>query len=122
MIRGRVNAEEEPEVPLVLNLGKKRVRTMGVVDTGFNGYISVPKRILQQSNWTFLGFEQYEIATGQVIRESVFFGKIHFDGEPHEVFCVASDSRDVLLGTRLLRGKKLLIDFCAKRVTIEDAS
>lgn len=122
MLVGRVNEEEEPEVPLILDLGKKRLRAKGIVDTGFNGYISVPKRILQQSDWTFLGCEQYEIATGQVIRESVFFGKIHFCGELQEVFCVASDSRDVLLGTRLLKGKKLVIDFRTRRVTIEDAS
>ena len=103
-------------MPLILNFGARRLRVKAIVDTGFNGYISVPRHLLQRSNWTFLGFEQYGIATGQVIRERVFLGKISFDEELHDVYSVASDSKDVLIGTRLLRGKRLLIDFHTKQV------
>lgn len=122
MLIGTVNEDEAPEVSLTLSLGKRRLSTKGIVDTGFNGYISVPKRVLKKSNWVFLGFEQYELATGQIVREKVFLGKIYFDHKICEVYCVGSESNDVLIGTKLLRGKKLLIDFMSRRVTIEDSS
>ncbi len=42
IIRGFVNKEDEPVVPITLLLQKGPRRFQAVLDTGFNGYLSVP--------------------------------------------------------------------------------
>ncbi len=72
MIRGLVNAQGEPLVAITLLLSKKRVKRLAVIDTGFNGYLSIPKSLIAQSKWEWLGFENYELASGLIIREHVY--------------------------------------------------
>jgi len=51
MIVGFVNESDELviKVKLVLSKGKRSVNA--VIDTGFNGYISVPKKLISDSDW-----------------------------------------------------------------------
>ena len=44
MIRGFVNENDEPIIPITLVLKKKLRRFQAVLDTGFNGHLSVPHR------------------------------------------------------------------------------
>jgi clan AA aspartic protease len=118
MLRGRVNKSGEPLVALTLELGRKRRRQTAVIDTGFNGYLSVPKSLIEQADWELLGFEDYELASGAIVREQVYRGWVIFDRRRVEVYAVATDSSDILIGTRLLRGKRLLIDFGSGEVYI----
>ncbi len=121
MLRGRVNEYGEPLVVITLDLGHKRQRQTAIIDTGFNGYLSVPKPVIQQSDWQWLGFEDYELASGAVVREQVYRGRIIFDQKRLEVYVVATDSADILIGTRLLQSKRLLIDFSSDAVHIKDS-
>lgn len=111
MIRGFVNENDEPLVPITLILKKKPVRFQAVLDTGFNGYLSVPQSIAQGSGWYFSGYEEYEIATGDRVSERVYLGEVIFDHQKMTTHVVTSHAKDILIGTRLLSGKKLHIDF-----------
>ncbi|MCI2430715.1 hypothetical protein LM602_03900 [Candidatus Acetothermia bacterium] len=121
MLRGRVNKYGEPLVHITLDIGRERRKHVAVIDTGFNGYLSVPKPVIQQSDWEWLGFEDYELASGGVVRERVYRGRIIFDRKRLEVYVVATDSTDILIGTRLLQKKRLLIDFGRDEVRITDS-
>jgi clan AA aspartic protease len=51
MIRGAVNAEFEPLVPLSMRRADGKVFTQdAIVDTGFNGWISLPPDLITQLN------------------------------------------------------------------------
>lgn len=89
-----------------------------MLDTGFNGYLSVPAQVLARSGWQLIGTEVYEIATGALVEQEVYLGEIAFDGERRMVYAVATNAQDVLIGTKLLRTKVLTIDFRAQRVVI----
>jgi clan AA aspartic protease len=104
-----------------LDVGRKRRRHLAVIDTGFNGYLSVPKPVIQQSDWEWLGFEDYELASGAIVRERVYRGHVIFDRRRLEVYVVATDAADILIGTKLLQGKRLLIDFGRGEVRITDS-
>ena len=118
MLRGRVNEQGEPLITVKLILNSVPTPLSAVIDTGFNGYLSVPKSIIARSKWEWLGYENYELASGAVIREQVYLGQIIFDGRQLEVYAVATDSDDILVGTRLLQGKQLWIDFASGEVRI----
>jgi len=55
VIEGIVNEFEEPLVELALFLGDQSKNFPAVIDTGFNGYISVPTKYIEHSDWIFIG-------------------------------------------------------------------
>jgi clan AA aspartic protease len=118
MLKGKVNRYGEPRVSLSLILPQRPVRFSAVLDTGFNGYLSVPTHVLTRSSWQLIGTETYEIATGALVEQEVYLGEIVFDGARSLVYAVATDAQDLLIGTKLLREKMLTIDFRVKRVVI----
>jgi len=118
MLEGRVNRYEEPVVSIQLILRNRRVSFLAVIDTGFNGYLSAPKRLLAGGGWQAIGREEYEIATGDLVEQEVYFGEVVFDGRRRRVFTVGTESHDILVGTKLLRDKALLVNFRSKRVTV----
>ncbi len=121
MLRGWVNEQGEPRVELVIDLGPAggHVVTDAVIDTGFNGYLSVPLVLLASANWELLGFEEYELASGEVVSEPVYWGRVRLAGEERPVYAVATRASDVLVGTGMLRGMVLTVDFGAGTVLIE---
>lgn len=116
MISGRINSSEEPVIFLYLVIRGKRLRKRAIIDTGFNGYLSVPLSLVK--GWYFFGHEKYEIATGDIVEEKVYLGKIVWDGEIQDVYAVTSHAKDILIGTKLLRKNKLFIDFPKKKVIL----
>ena len=119
MIRGFVNDNDEPILPITLILKRNPQKFKAVLDTGFNGYLSVPQTLVRESDWYFAGYEEYEIATGERVREQVYLCRIIFDRAPLESHAVASSANDILIGTKLLSNKILLVDFKKRTVRIE---
>lgn len=116
MLRGHVTPAGEPMVRIVLLMGRRRVRKMAVVDTGFNGYISVPAAAAK--GWDFFGYEQYEIATGDIVEQRVFLGRIEWNQQVQAVYAVTSNASDILIGTKLLQQNTLSINFPKRHVVI----
>jgi clan AA aspartic protease len=118
MIRGFVNENDEPLVPITLLLKNRPRHFQAVLDTGFNGYLSVPELVVQRSGWYFSGYEEYEIATGDRVRERVYLGEVVFDRRRLTTHVVTSRAQDVLIGTKLLFDRTLHIDFKTRAVSI----
>ncbi|MBM3709897.1 MAG: hypothetical protein FJW61_05700 [Actinobacteria bacterium] len=120
MIEGIVNNFDEPIIKLDLILSNNISKTISaIIDTGFNGYISVPINFVKESDWDFIGTEEYELANGEIVEERVFIGKIIFDGEELQVFSLTNRSIDILIGTKILKNKILKVDFLNSKVIIE---
>ena len=118
MIRGFFDENDEPLVPTALLLKNKPVHFKAVLDTGFNDYLSVPESVVQRSGWCFAGYEEYEIATGDRVREGVYLGEVIFDRQRLITHAVTSRAEDILIGTRLLSDKTLRMDFKKRTVWI----
>jgi clan AA aspartic protease len=115
MLEGRVNRHGEPIVSIQLILRKRPAMFPAVIDTGFNGYLSVPKRLLRRSSWRAIGTEKFEIATGAIVEQEIFLGDIVFHRKRTPAYIVATASSDILIGTKLLSHTVLHIDFRTKR-------
>ena len=119
MLKGLVNSRGEPVVHITLLSANNRAGFFpAVIDTGFNGTLSLPELLIRRLGWRWIGHESYEIATGDVVREKVFVGRIRWLGRVQEVDVVASHAKDILIGTRLLADHRLLIDFRKRHVRI----
>ena len=120
MITGFVNEFEEPIIKIAIVLGDQSKNLPAVIDTGFNGYLSVSADYVKNSDWLFIGYEEYELASGELVKAKTYLGDIIFDKKQKTIFILLSQSKDILVGTRLLRDKTLFIDFKDKRVIIDD--
>lgn len=119
MLKGIVNDRDEPVVRLHLVSSNERSHLHPVIiDTGFNGNLSVPERLAQRYGWPWIGNESYEIATGDVVEQKVFLGEIRWFGSPQQVYAVVSHADDILMGTRLLRQHQLNINFRTRKLQI----
>lgn len=119
MLKGVVNSRGEPLVPILLaSHSRRRYRHPAVIDTGFNGHLSLPEKLARRYGWQWVGYESYEIATGDIVQEKVFLGRIHWFGSLQEVYAVASHAKDILIGTRLLEPHRLSINFPKRTLRI----
>jgi|SRR5215467_16226727 len=118
MLKGQVNRREEPVVSIQLILRNRPANLSAIIDTGFNGYLCVPKRLLTGSKWVAIGTEKFEIATGALVEQEIFLGEVIFDGHRGPVYSVSTQAQDILIGTKMLRGKTLVVNFRNKQVTL----
>lgn len=117
MIVGRVNDRDEPicEIEIIFHQPRK---FSAVIDTGFNGYISIPQKIIFLTGWRFIGHDEYELASGEILKERVYLGEVIFDGKKQPVYALANRTDDILIGTKLLDDKILSIDFKSKKLKV----
>jgi clan AA aspartic protease len=118
MLKGRVNRHGEPVISIQLILRNRPSNLIAVIDTGFNGYLSVPRRLLVRSKWLAIGTEKFEIATGALVEQEIYLGEVIFDGQRGPVYGVATEARDILIGTKQLQDKTLVVNFRTKQVTV----
>lgn len=119
MLKGRVNRYGEPVISIQLILRNRPTSLTAVIDTGFNGYLSVPRRFLRRSKWLAIGTEKFEIATGALVEQEIYLGEVIFDGQRGPVYSVATKAQDILIGTKMLRGRTLVVNFRTRKVTVK---
>jgi clan AA aspartic protease len=114
---GSVNARREPWL---------RVRTADgetldcLIDTGFDGALVLPRSEATRLNLTVLGRVPI-IGVGK-IRAIVDIAELEVEwlGESRAVEVIISSADDSLLGTELLDGSRLIVDYINYTVTVSD--
>jgi hypothetical protein len=66
---------------------------------------------LRRSKWIAIGTEKFEIATGALVEQEIYLGEIIFDSRRGPVYAVSTEAQDILIGTKLLGGKTLVVNF-----------
>ncbi|HEU4345122.1 MAG TPA: hypothetical protein VFU31_26530 [Candidatus Binatia bacterium] len=52
------------------------------------------------------------------MEQEIYLGEIIFDRRRGPVYAVMTEAQDILIGTKLLRGKTLVVNFRTRRVTV----
>ena len=108
--KGRVTVNGETWFPIVL-IGHTKVATEGLVDTGFDDLLSIPRALAVQLRLPIIGMEDYELADGHMVSCQTAALRIRFLARTRNVVAMLSDSEEVLLGTPLMRGHRLTIRY-----------
>src|SRR5687767_8983077 len=109
MIQGNVNDRLEGVVELVLIGSACRRRIRVVIDTGFNGALSLESSIIQELQLTANGTREGTLADGSVIEFDAYLGAVEWHtGE--RVLTVLESAGGNLLGMELLEDSRLSMD------------
>ncbi len=88
------------------------------VDTAFNGGLVVPRKLAAELGLTKQSTAEAILADGQLVALETFACSLDWFGNTYETQVVASDAEFPLLGTMLLDGRRLEIDYVAKTVRL----
>jgi clan AA aspartic protease len=80
------------------------------VDTGFNGSLFIPQRILNKVNFKAIAETKYATADGRIGQSEVFEGVIDWLGKKVRVHVISTESEMCLLGMELLNLAKTTLD------------
>jgi clan AA aspartic protease len=81
-----------------------------VVDTGFNNHLTLPLQAVIAMNLPFYNRTEAKLADGSEVLIPVYAARINWDGQEKVVLVLATGTKP-LLGTALLQGFRLTIDF-----------
>ena len=110
MILGAVNDAYEAVISLTVQGPSGQAREVeAVIDTGFNGFLSLPSALVTELGLPFLTSESAILADGSLVRFSVHDAMALWDGQPRRVYAHLSDTTP-LVGMRLLDRHNLNID------------
>jgi clan AA aspartic protease len=113
--RGSVNGAREAIVEVHLDSGPA---IECVIDTGFNGTLVLPRRLADQLNLDVLGRASFETVGGSLVAADLVEVRITWLSSLVDVEAIVVNSEDALIGTALLDGTSLAIDYVADIVTI----
>ena len=114
MIAGFVDRAGIPFIPL--RVGGQEI--LGIVDSGFNGDLELPRSIRQSLSARYCGRVKSRLAGGQSLTEHCYLVEMEFDGTELEVEVTFADSESALIGTRLMQEHLLQIDFVRRSVAL----
>lgn len=112
---GRVNSYREA---LVLVRFRDGAAIECVVDTGFDGGLMLPHAFVSQIQLPIIGKLAFEMVGGARMSAEIGLGDIEWLGESRKVEVIASEADDALIGTELLIGTTLIIDYPSSSLTI----
>jgi clan AA aspartic protease len=107
MIVGSVNAYREAIIPLAVCDASGQPHSMEVVvDTGFNGTLTLPSDVIAALGLIWRNRSQVTLANGAVEEVDVYAATVIWDGQPRNVLVEAAET-DPLVGMTLLHGYDL---------------
>ena len=109
MIEGVVNAAYEAVVSLTLDGPAGQTRDIGaVVDTGFNGFLTLPPAVVAELGLPFVSIGRATLADGSEISYDIYGVTVLWDGQRIYIEADAADTTP-LVGMLLLDGHDLNI-------------
>ena len=110
MMQGVVNQNCEATISLVLvNESGQRQLITSVIDTGFNGFFTLPSTIIKTLNLPWNASDMVTLGDGSQTIFDLYAVTIIWDDQYYEVD-VAESETEPLIGMALLHGYRLQID------------
>lgn len=110
MIQGFVSSRREAMLSLVIgNTNKKRQVIDAVIDTGFNGFLTLPATIIATLELPWNASDIVTLGDGSETLFDLYAATVIWDGQYREVD-IAESETEPLVGMALLYGYRLQID------------
>jgi len=109
-MNGRVTDELEATLPVRIgSAGSALHPFVGVIDTGFNGYVTAPQEVVTSLGLSVCGDTVAELGDGSEVHLPTYEAEVEWFGRRMGVPLLASEG-GILLGMSLLRGCRLQVE------------
>jgi clan AA aspartic protease len=108
MITGTV-ANREALVEVDVAFAGRTVPTIAIIDTGYNGYLTLPSELITELGLPFAGYRSGTLADGSTVVLDVYLAAVIWHQSQTEVLVAQAAGRP-LIGMSLLQGSRLTID------------
>jgi clan AA aspartic protease len=110
MMQGVVNLRREATLPIVVgNDSGQRQVVDTVIDTGFNGFLTLPSAVITALNLPWSASDIVTLGDGSETLFDIHTATVIWDGEYHQIDIAASETES-LIGMALLYGYRLQVD------------
>ena len=110
MITGRVTAHKEAVIDLQVSGPTNHTRQIEVViDTGFNGYLTLSTDMVNTLNLLFVCTTPAALGDGHQVYMDVYEADVLWDEQKRKVIVLATDA-GALLGMSMLMGHRMTLD------------
>ena len=110
MISGKVSPSREAAIELnVSGPTQQPQRTEVVIDTGFNGYLTLPEKRIHDLKLPFVGNRRATLGDGNVVVLDVYLATVSWHGQEREVLALPSEGGP-LIGMSLLSSSRVTLD------------
>lgn len=108
-----------PRVEITVHGRTRSVQIAAIVDTGFSGSFCIPMDVATWVGAQVAGWGQLQLADGTIKRVARVFCGVELLGTTELVQAYLSDADDPLIGTELLDGCRLSVDFDSGKVKLK---
>lgn len=119
MLTGIIEQSRYPKLMLPLVALGKRTDLKFLVDTGFDSEVALSYGHADRFNLEILQYAKVTYASGKSEQEIMARGKIIWFGEEREVRVILSEDEEPAIGTKLLKGCVMTMDFIQDALTID---
>lgn len=109
MMTGTITSEREAILSLTLRNGNAEVTIDAIVDTGYNGTLTLPQAVIDTLALPSHGVRLVTLADGSETQLGLYRAVVLWHGEPRAVQALAAEG-GALLGMALLYGSRLAMD------------
>ena len=109
MMSGRVTAQREAVVRLViLDMAQQLHDIDAVIDTGFNGFLTLPPALVQMLQLPLAGNRRVTLGDGSTVVLDLYLATVLWDTQPREVLVLAAEGGS-LMGMAMLYGHRVIL-------------
>jgi clan AA aspartic protease len=105
-------------VPVSASRDGERTDVVAWIDTAFNGGLAIPRKHVAELGLSKQSSAEAILADGRSVEPEMFACFLDWFGATYETQVAASDGEYSLLGTMLLDGRRLHINYMAKTVEL----
>ena len=110
MLTGHVTSDREAVLSIeVLGAEGRIFQVEAGIDTGYNGFLTLPRRVIEDLDLTFVGPAQAALGDGNEVRMDLFLAAVQWEGGPRDVLVLESEG-GTLVGMALLVGCRVVMD------------
>ena len=110
MITGKITANREAIIELeIIGSNQKREKVEAVIDTGFNGYLTLPNDLINYLKFQIAGSRHVTLGDGNVVVLDMYLAKVLWHGQEREVLILEAEGGP-LVGMSLLYGSRVMLE------------
>lgn len=112
------DSRQHPKVRLTVVGARKSSLLEAILDTGFDGYLSLPISLAVTLGIELTSIIPVEYADGRRNQELVFSVEVELDGKSQTVPATLTAGAEALIGTALLAKYELRINFSKQKIIL----